>query len=233
MFTMDQVVKIQPLSPGQAPRIQSERDQDDHADCGLPHSRSPSGTQADRSHIKTKWGGPSETIVDKQTTGAWIVHHGRKVAADVRGAAEFSAIDFAAKAASLLARLAESNQTTIKRTQVEAVAKVGGLNPKTELAVCLAELEKRRLIQRSTTGDVAVLGVTGGTALMHAADIFEESDPQPLERAAIDLAEQASPANLAPPPRTSEGAQDGVSRNGSAENPGDEASDAKSEGRLL
>lgn len=51
--------------------------------------------------------------MEKQTTGAWVVHHGRKVAADMRGAAEFSAIDLAAKSAGLLARLGESDEATL------------------------------------------------------------------------------------------------------------------------
>jgi hypothetical protein len=44
--------------------------------------------------------------MDKQTKGAWVIHHGRKVSGDQRGASEYSAIDLAAKAASLLGRLA-------------------------------------------------------------------------------------------------------------------------------
>lgn len=52
-------------------------------------------------------------FMEKQTTGAWVVHHGRKVAADMRGAAEFSAIDLAAKSAGLLARLGESDEATL------------------------------------------------------------------------------------------------------------------------
>jgi hypothetical protein len=120
-----------------------------------------------------------------------VVHHGRKIAADLRGPAEYSAIDLAAKAASLLARLAETAQTTLTNDQVRAVAKIGGLNPKTELEACLSQLHQKRLIDRSTTG-LSVLGVTGRTALGHAADLFEDNDPQPTERAALDLAELAS-----------------------------------------
>ena len=123
--------------------------------------------------------------------GAWVVHHGRKVAADLRGPAEYSAIDLAAKAASLLARLAETSQATLTNDQVLAVARMDGVNPKTELEVCLSQLEQKRLIDRSETG-LSVLGVTGRTALGHAADLFEDNDPQPIERAALDLAELAS-----------------------------------------
>lgn len=132
--------------------------------------------------------------MDKQTIGAWVVHHGRKVAADVRGAAEYSAIDLASKAASLLARLGESNEATLSSEQVTAAARVGNLNPKTELAACLAHLKKRKLIDTSVFGAVSVLGVTASSALTHAADLFEDNEPQPVERAAISLAEISSQA---------------------------------------
>lgn len=134
--------------------------------------------------------------MDKQTTGAWIVHHGRKVAADIRGAAEFSAIDLAAKAAGLLARLGESDQSTLSAEQVTAAAKIGNLNPKTELGACLDHLERRKLIDRSASGAVSVLGVTGLSALTHAADLFEDIEPQSTERAAISLAELSSQAPI-------------------------------------
>ncbi len=130
--------------------------------------------------------------MDKKTKGAWIVHHGRKVATDIRGGAEFSAIDLASKAASLLSRLSENNEITLTAQQVIAVARIGNLNPKTELKECLSQLENRKLIDRSKSGDVSVLGISGSTALTHAADLFEDNDPQPIERAAIDLAEAAS-----------------------------------------
>ncbi len=144
--------------------------------------------------------------MDKQTTGAWIIHHGRKVAADVRGAAEFSAIDLAAKAASLLARLGESDQATLSAQQVTAAAKIGNLNPKTEMGACLDHLQKRKLIDRSASGAVSVLGVTGTSALTHATDLFEDNDPQSIERAAITLAELSSQA-----PISAEGAIDLIS----------------------
>lgn len=132
--------------------------------------------------------------MDKQTTGAWVVHHGRKIAADLRGAAEFSAIDLAAKAASLLARLAESDESTLSAQQVTAAARIGNLNPKTELGACLDHLQKRKLIDRASNGGVSVLGVNGASALTHAADLFDDNDPQPTERAAISLAELSSQA---------------------------------------
>jgi hypothetical protein len=132
--------------------------------------------------------------VDKQTKGAWVIHHGRKVAVDQRGASEYSAIDLAAKTAALLGRLAESNEATLSREQVVAAAKIGGLNPKTELASCLSQLQGRRVIDLAENGSLSVVGVTGRTALAHASDLFDDNDPQPFEIAAIGLAEIASSA---------------------------------------
>jgi hypothetical protein len=43
--------------------------------------------------------------LDKETTGAWIVHHGRKIVLDVGAASEFPVLDETAKAAELLIRL--------------------------------------------------------------------------------------------------------------------------------
>lgn len=134
--------------------------------------------------------------MDKQTKGAWIIHHGRKVSGDRRGAADYSAIDLAAKAASLLVRLAESNQADLNGSQVIAAARIGGLNPKIELFACLEQLKQRRVIDVAANGSVSVIGVTGRTALGHAADLFDENEPQPFELASIGLAELASAAPL-------------------------------------
>lgn len=132
--------------------------------------------------------------MDAKTKGAWVIHHGRKIAGDVNGAAEYSAIDFASKTASLLSRLAANDQATLEKSHVVAAARVGGLNPKLELEPCLVSLEQRRLISRSAAGGVSVLGVSGSTALTHAASLFEDSEPSRFERAALDLGELASAA---------------------------------------
>ncbi|KAB7782818.1 hypothetical protein [Methylorubrum populi] len=133
--------------------------------------------------------------MDKKTKGAWVIHHGRKISSDVRAASEYSAIDLAYKSASLLARMAESDQAVLKPSEVIAAVKIGGLNPKTEMEACLAQLETNRLIERSAHG-VEVLGLSGETALSHASTLLDNNDPQPNELAAIDLAEKASAAPL-------------------------------------
>lgn len=128
---------------------------------------------------------------EKETQGAWIVHHGQKIALDATAASEFPAIDEAAKAANLLVRLGETQETKLSNSIVRAVAQSAGLNPRYELEGLLAALEKKRLIDRSVE-EVAVLGVSTRGALSQAADLFEEAEPTKAERAAIRLAEEAS-----------------------------------------
>jgi hypothetical protein len=132
----------------------------------------------------------------KQTAGAWIVHHGHKVAADINGASEFPALDTSAKAAALLSQLAATEEMTIDKKRVSALARAAKLNPRTELPTLLGILRARRLIDLGATGDVAVLGLTTRAALGHASDIFDAEAPTIEERAAIDLAERSSKAPL-------------------------------------
>lgn len=127
----------------------------------------------------------------KETTGAWVVHHGRKLKLYTTGAAEFPVIDEAAKAASLLAHLGESNQTKLPKKKVRAIAVATGLNPGYELNGLLSVLERKRLIEQSEE-EVSLLGVTTRAALRHAADMFEEGDPRASERASIEIADRVS-----------------------------------------
>src|SRR5690349_17337651 len=96
---------------------------------------------------------------EKEVTGAWVIHHGRKLVLDANGSAEFPAIDEAAKAATLLAKLGQTNQSSIPSTEVKAIAVASGLNPRYELDSLLGILEKKRLIEQGSK-EVSVLGVT-------------------------------------------------------------------------
>lgn len=127
----------------------------------------------------------------KENIGAWVIHHGRKLVLDANGSAEFPAIDEAAKAATLLAKLGQSNQTNVPMTEVKAIAAASGLNPRHELSGLLQVLESKRLIEASDN-EVSVLGVTTRGSLRHAADMYYEADPNPYEKASISLAEIAS-----------------------------------------
>lgn len=130
--------------------------------------------------------------INPETLGAWVIHHGRKLQRDVSGAAEFSAIDGAAKGGLLLAGMAASDESTLSAGQVEALAKAASLNPKTELAGYLAMLKGRQLIDVTSSGSVALVGLNSRMVLRVSADLFEGLRPSAEERAVIDLAEEAS-----------------------------------------
>ena len=131
--------------------------------------------------------------MDKETTGAWIVHHSRKIISDTTAPAEYSVLDEAGKAAELLMRLGETDVVTLRNQEVEAIAKAANLNPRTELPHYIELLKGRRLID--TSGDeIQVLGITTRGVLSHAADIFDDAQPGSHERAAIALGELASHA---------------------------------------
>lgn len=130
--------------------------------------------------------------IEASSKGAWVVHHGQKTAATVNGAAEFPALDAAGKAASLLSQLAATEDTIVEKLKVDALAKAAGLNPRIELPELLHLLERHRVIDRSASGGVAVLGVTSKAIVQHAAAIFEEQEPTPEEHASIALAELTS-----------------------------------------
>src|ERR1700722_1121276 len=128
---------------------------------------------------------------EKENIGAWIVHHGRKIALDSNGAGDFPVIDEAAKAATLLAKLGESDEVVLSLDAVRAVASTSGINPRHELNGLLEVLKAKRLIDRSSDS-INVLGVTTRAALSHAADLFNDADPSKQERAAIDLGDSVS-----------------------------------------
>ncbi len=130
-------------------------------------------------------------MLSKETLGAWIIHHGKKVALDANGAAEFPAIDESAKAATLLTRLGERDQVDLSMEEVRAIAVASGVNPRHELNGLLGVLKQKRLIDTSGNA-VSVLGVTTRGAVVHAAGIFEDADPGSYEKASVTLAEIAS-----------------------------------------
>lgn len=134
-------------------------------------------------------------LKDKETTGAWIVHHGRKLVLDTNGAAEFPAIDEAAKASSLMAKFSQADDAEIPMSEVRGIAIASGLNPRHELSGLLELLEKKKLLQRRQDS-VEVIGLTTRGALSHAADIYREAEPTKYEDAAITLAEISSDSPL-------------------------------------
>ncbi|MCB1984434.1 MAG: hypothetical protein H6936_08350 [Burkholderiales bacterium] len=134
--------------------------------------------------------------MEKTIKGAWIVHHSRKISADTSAPAEYSALDEAGKAAELLMRLGETNESNLKNIEVTAIAKAANLNPRTELPHFISLLKAKRLIDTSEN-EIQVLGVNTSNVLNHAADIFDEAQPEIHEVAAIALGELASSEPIA------------------------------------
>lgn len=128
---------------------------------------------------------------DRETRGAWIVHHARKISMDVAAPAEYSILDEAGKAAELLMRLGAANEDNLTTAEVEALAKSANLNVRTELPHYLQLLQNRRLIDTSSS-EVQVLGINTRGVLGHASDIFEDASPTPREVAALEIGELAS-----------------------------------------
>ena len=127
--------------------------------------------------------------IDKKTTGAWLVHHANKLQ-QVTGVVSYDNVLVAGKAAILLSALSASQQTSLSREKVAALARGANVN-KLELEQLLNVLEQHRLINKGASG-IDVLGVTTPTVLQRAADIFDHLEPTPAENAAIALAELTS-----------------------------------------
>lgn len=159
----------------------------------LGYYRADSNNNLPTTNIMTERNWVMEGASEKEITGAWVIHHGRKLALDANGSAEFPAIDEAAKAASLLTKLGQATHINIPKKEVQAIAVASGLNPRHELSGLLQVLEKKRLIEQSGE-EISVLGVTTRGSLGHAADIFRDAEPTSYEQASITLAEIASVA---------------------------------------
>lgn len=127
----------------------------------------------------------------KSVKGAWLVHHGRKLQNVANAVADYEQINFAGKCGALLNAMAASEQETLSRAEVEAMAKANGITVRLELSSVLEELVNQKLVDSSATG-VEVLGLTTKQTLIHTATIFNEAGPPPHEKAAIAIAEKSS-----------------------------------------
>lgn len=128
---------------------------------------------------------------EKETRGAWIIHHARKISLDLSAPAEYSVLDEAGKAGELLIRLGVSNESKLSKEKVYAIARSINMNVRTELPHFLNLLRKKRLIDTSSK-EVQVLGVTTRFVLAHTSDIFDEANPTTPEEAAIEIGEMSS-----------------------------------------
>lgn len=127
--------------------------------------------------------------MDAKTKGAWLVHHSSKIESTTTR--DFDNITFAGKSAILLSALSVGAQDTVSTEKLRALAKANGIAPRTELPSILDELQNQRLIEVSSSG-VEVLGVAASAVVEHAARIFDESEPDSHEVAAIGAADLLS-----------------------------------------
>lgn len=128
--------------------------------------------------------------MEKKTTGAWLIHHTTKLQQVTNPA--FDRIALAGKAGMLLSALSESQDSTLKKKTIEAIARAAGISPVLELPTLLTKLEENQLLNRSQSGDIYVLGLTTASVLTHTSDIFHSVDPEPKDFAVLELAELAS-----------------------------------------
>jgi hypothetical protein len=128
-----------------------------------------------------------------RTTGAWLIAHSLKLL-KVETEGQFSSIETAGKFGRVLSILSASEEQTISKRKLIVLAKANGINPELELPILLQKMEERHLINRSTSGDVTVLGLTQGTILEKTAEIFDGLLPGKEEIAVIDIAEFVSEA---------------------------------------
>lgn len=133
----------------------------------------------------------SDWHTDERTTGAWIVHHSRKLSRVVGVETEYERLEIAGKCGTLLSAMCADNEAQFTDNQVRSLARASGIRERTELPFMLNLLEGRRLIDRDTN-NVAVLGLTSGTALEHIAKIFESLEPDAREKGALGIAEKVS-----------------------------------------
>ena len=129
--------------------------------------------------------------MDEKTKGAWIIHHSKKIASVEDVATEYEQLGFAGKCGILLNSLSASDYMEISNERLEALAKAANITVRMELPAVLTELERQRLIDRGKSG-VAILGSTTVETLKRTSTIFDESEPQSYEQAAIHIAEATS-----------------------------------------
>ena len=129
--------------------------------------------------------------MNKKTTGAWIIHHSQKLQGVSIPTQDYEQIGFAGKCGIMLNVLAGSKEADIPNKRLSALAKANGISARLELPAILTELEKQRLIDKSSSG-ISILGLTTAQTLEHIATIFEESSPAECEKAALSISEKVS-----------------------------------------
>ena len=131
--------------------------------------------------------------MEKRTEGAWLIHHTTKLQ-QVTNTGDFEEIELAGKCGLMLSGLAASHEeSSLSGDKVKAIAQSVGVK-RTELATIIGKLEEEQLINKTSSGDVAVLGVTTSSTLTHTVDIYKNLEPSNFQDAILDLSEKVSEA---------------------------------------
>lgn len=129
--------------------------------------------------------------MEKRTEGAWLINHTKKLL-DVSETNEFEDIELAGKCGMFLSNLAASDeQSDLNSEKVSAIAKVSNIK-KTELETIKNVLNQAELIDLGKNGSISVLGITTSAVLSHTTDIFNNTKPNNIQKAAIELSENIS-----------------------------------------
>jgi hypothetical protein len=126
----------------------------------------------------------------KKVTGAWLVHHTKKLDL-INRPGEYNSVRLAGKAGILLSILSENQQSTLSNKQVQDLARAAGVDTAFELPVLLDKLTEQHLVSQGQAG-IEVLGLTSAAVLQHASDIFAQTAPSNVEQATLTLAEKCS-----------------------------------------
>ena len=129
--------------------------------------------------------------MDKKNTGAWIIHHSKKLEGVALSSQDYEQIALAGKCGTMLNALAATEQMDVSNVRLGALAKANGISVRLELPTILDELQKQRLIEKGQSG-ISVLGLTTAKTLEYTATIFEESSPAKNEEAALEVSEMVS-----------------------------------------
>ncbi len=127
--------------------------------------------------------------MDNKTKGAWVIHHARKLQRVTD--TDFDKLSFAGKCGLMLSAITANSQRQIKLSKIEGLAKANLISPLTELKSIIDELERQKLIEKSSE-NVEILGLTTQAVLEHTSTIFEEKSPTQEESLIINISESAS-----------------------------------------
>ncbi|MDW3197478.1 MAG: hypothetical protein R8G66_34190 [Cytophagales bacterium] len=130
--------------------------------------------------------------MEERTQGAWVIHHTKKIR-EFKNAPEFEDIELAGKCGLFLSSLAASKeQSYLNANKVNTIAEASNINKRLELPIIKDTLQKAKLIDISSKGDISVLGITTSKVLDHTSQIFKDSTTDDFQKASLELANYSS-----------------------------------------